>query len=39
MNRVDTQRTFAGLAWSQKEKVTRREQFPPEMDRVIPWPS
>src|SRR5207247_7064029 len=32
-----TQRTFAGLAWSQKGKVTRREQFLAEMDRVIPW--
>jgi IS5 family transposase len=31
------QRTFAGLAWSDKKKVTRREQFLAEMDRVIPW--
>jgi IS5 family transposase len=36
-NRMGTQRTFAGLAWSQKGKVTRREQFLTEMDRVIPW--
>ncbi len=35
--RMSTQRTFAGLAWSQKGKVTRREQFLTEMDRVIPW--
>jgi IS5 family transposase len=34
---MSTQRTFAGLAWSQKGKVTRREQFLAEMDRVIPW--
>ena len=31
------QRTFAGIAWSQKVKVTRREQFLAEMDAVIPW--
>src|SRR5260370_21618600 len=36
-HRMGTQRTFAGLAWSQKGKVTRREQFLAEMDRVIPW--
>src|SRR5712692_7476866 len=35
--RMSTQRTFAGLAWSQKGKVTRRERFLAEMDRVIPW--
>src|SRR5712692_8330648 len=35
--RMSTQRTFAGLAWSQKGKVTRREQFLSEMYRVIPW--
>jgi len=34
---MGTQRTFAGLAWSLKGKVTRREQFLAEMDRVIPW--
>lgn len=32
------QRTFAGLAWSAKGKVTRRERFLAEMDAVIPWP-
>src|SRR5262249_18432285 len=31
------QRTFAGIAWSQKGKVTRREQFLAEMDAGIPW--
>jgi IS5 family transposase len=31
------QRTFAGLAWTMKGKVTRREQFLAEMDAVIPW--
>jgi IS5 family transposase len=31
------QRTFAGLAWSEKGKVTRREQFLAEMNAVIPW--
>jgi IS5 family transposase len=31
------QRTFAGLAWSAKGKVTRREQFLAEMNGVIPW--
>ena len=31
------QRTFASVAWSQKGKVTRREQFLAEMDAVIPW--
>ncbi len=36
-HRMGMQRTFAGLAWSQKGKVTRREQFLAEMDRVIPW--
>lgn len=34
---MGTQRTFAGLAWSQKGKVIRREQFLAEMDGVIPW--
>ena len=34
--RMSTQRTFAGLAWSQKGKVTRRGQFLAEMGRVIP---
>jgi IS5 family transposase len=31
------QRTFGDLAWSQKGKVTRREQFLSEMDGVLPW--
>lgn len=31
------QRTFASLAWNQKGKKTRREQFLGEMDAVIPW--
>lgn len=31
------QHTFAGLAWSGKGKVTRRERFLAEMDAVIPW--
>lgn len=34
---MSAQRTFAGLAWSDKKKVTRRERFLAEMDRVIPW--
>ena len=34
---MSEQRTFAGLAWSQKGKVTRRERFLAEMDAVIPW--
>lgn len=34
---MSTQRMFAGLAWSQKGKVTRRERFLAEMDAVIPW--
>jgi IS5 family transposase len=31
------QRTFAGLAWDAKKKVTRRERFLAEMNAVIPW--
>lgn len=31
------QTTFAGLAWTQKRKQTRRERFLAEMDQVIPW--
>lgn len=31
------QRTFAGIAWEQKGKKTRREQFLAEMDAIIPW--
>lgn len=33
------QTTFASAAWDQKGKVTRRERFLGEMDRVIPWAS
>jgi IS5 family transposase len=29
--------SFASLAYEQKKKKTRREQFLEEMDRVIPW--
>ncbi len=31
------QTTFASLAWSNKGKVTKREQFLAEMDAVMPW--
>ena len=34
---MSEQRTFAGLAWQSKKKVTRRERFLAEMDQVIPW--
>lgn len=34
---MGAQRTFAGLAWSDKKKVTRRERFLAEMNAVIPW--
>jgi transposase, IS5 family len=34
---MSEQRSFAGLAWSTKGKVTRRERFLAEMDQVIPW--
>lgn len=34
---MNDQRTFGDLAWSEKGKVTRRERFLAEMDRVIPW--
>lgn len=34
---MGSQRTFAGLAWSDKKKVTRRERFLAEMHAVIPW--
>ena len=34
---MSEQRTFAGLAWTAKKKVTRRERFLAEMDAVIPW--
>jgi transposase, IS5 family len=31
------QRSFAGIAWTTKGKLTRRERFLAEMDAVIPW--
>jgi IS5 family transposase len=31
------QTTFASAAWDRKGKVTRRERFLGEMDRVVPW--
>ena len=34
---MSEQRTFASMAWQHKGKVTRRERFLAEMDRVIPW--
>ena len=34
---MSKQQTFAGLAWKNKGKVTRREQFLSEMDQIIPW--
>ncbi len=33
------QTTFASVAYDRKGKVTRRERFLSEMDRVIPWGS
>src|SRR5579863_9596535 len=35
--KVAKQQTFAGLAWQNKGKKTRREQFLAEMDAIIPW--
>jgi IS5 family transposase len=37
MRPMNEQTTFAGLAWTQKRKRTRRERFLAEMDQVIPW--
>jgi IS5 family transposase len=34
---VAKQQTFAGLAWQNKGKKTRRERFLAEMDGIIPW--
>jgi transposase, IS5 family len=34
---MSDQRTFAGLVWESKKKVTRRERFLGEMDAVVPW--
>lgn len=36
--KVAKQQTFAGLAWQNKGKKTRRERFLAEMDSIIPWP-
>jgi transposase, IS5 family len=34
---VEKQNTFAGLAWKNKGKTTRRERFLGEMEAIIPW--
>jgi IS5 family transposase len=34
---VAKQQTFAGLAWQNKGKKTRRERFLAEMDGIMPW--
>lgn len=34
---MSKQETFAGLAWKQKGRTTRRERFLAEMDAIIPW--
>jgi IS5 family transposase len=34
---MSKQQTFAGLAWKNKGKKTRREQFLGEMNQIIPW--
>lgn len=34
---MTNQQTFASLAWENKGKRTRREQFLAEMDAIIPW--
>lgn len=34
---MNNQQTFAGLAWQEKGKTTRREKFLAEMDAIIPW--
>lgn len=34
---MSKQQTFAGLAWKNKGKVTRREQFLSEMNQIMPW--
>ena len=34
---MSDQRTFAGLVWDSKKKVTRRERFLAEMEAVLPW--
>ena len=35
--RMGKQHTFAGLAWKNKGRQTRRERFLSEMDQIIPW--
>ena len=35
---MNKQQSFSSAAWHRKGKVTRREQFLAEMDKVIPWP-
>jgi len=30
--------TFASLAFARKKKQTRREKFPAETERPVPWP-
>jgi len=35
--RVGKQQTFAGLAWKNKARTTRRERFLGEMNAIIPW--
>lgn len=34
---MSKQETFAGLAWKQKGRMTRRERFLGEMEAIIPW--
>ena len=34
---MSEQTSFAGLAWTTKGRMTRRERFLAEMDQVIPW--
>lgn len=36
---MSEQRTLASVVYDTKRKVTRRERFLHEMDRVIPWPT
>jgi len=31
------QQRIASMAWGAKDKVTRRECFPAEMEAVMPW--
>jgi hypothetical protein len=37
MECMSKQQTFAGLAWKNKGKLTRRERFLSEMNQIIPW--